>query len=83
MEALRTALGYILVPLQLLIALGLLALVMSQTTKSEGLTGTIGGKAESAFRGKPGAGERLQSITKIVAIAFLVTSALLVYIHPG
>jgi preprotein translocase subunit SecG len=67
--------------IQLVAALGLLGVVMSQATKSEGLTGTIGGKAESAFRGKPGGEDRLHSITKWTAIAFIVSSAILGYIH--
>ena len=62
--------------IQLGFALILLILVMSQATKSEGLTGTIGGKTESAFRGKPGAGEKIQQYTKYAAIGFLVISAL-------
>lgn len=81
MDALLIIVKYILTPIQFIAALGLLALVMSQTTKSEGLTGTIGGKAESAFRGKPGAEDRLKSITKIAAIAFLVSSAIVGYVN--
>ena len=48
MEVLKT----LIMALQILVCLGLLAIVMSQSTKSEGLTGTIGGKSESVFRGK-------------------------------
>jgi preprotein translocase subunit SecG len=64
----------ILMILQMLVAATLLFLVMSQATKSEGLSGTIGGKSESAFRGKPGAEEKLADYTKWAAIAFLVVS---------
>ncbi|MGQ9580155.1 MAG: preprotein translocase subunit SecG [Armatimonadota bacterium] len=63
------------VALQMISAVALIAIVMSQATKSEGLTGTIGGKAESAFQGKPGFEERLSEITKWAAITFLVMSA--------
>jgi len=69
----------ILTTIQLLSALTLIGLVMSQTTKSEGLTGTIGGKMSSSFRGKPGIDEKLAGLTRWSAIAFMVTSAL-VYI---
>lgn len=68
-----------LMGIQLLSALILIALVMSQTTKSEGLTGTIGGKMSSSFRGKPGVDEKLAGLTRWSAIAFMVTS-LLVYV---
>ncbi len=65
--------------LQLISAVALIAIVMSQATKSEGLTGTIGGKAESAFQGKRGLEERLDEITKWSAITFMAMSALVAY----
>ena len=68
------------VALQMLSAVALIAIVMSQATKSEGLTGTIGGKAESAFQGKPGIEERLGEITKWSAITFMVMSAIVAYL---
>ena len=66
--------------LQLVSAVALIAIVMSQATKSEGLTGTIGGKAESAFQGKPGMEEKLGEITKCAAITFMVMSAVVSYV---
>lgn len=66
--------------LQVISALALIGIVMSQATKSEGLSGTIGGKAESAFQGKPGFEQRLQEITKWAAISFMVVSAIVSYI---
>lgn len=68
------------VVLQIISALVLIGIVMSQATKSEGLTGTIGGKAESAFQGKPGIEERLSEITKWAAITFMVMSAVVAYL---
>lgn len=64
-------------------AVGLIVLVMSQTTKSEGLSGTIGGKASSTFRGKPGLDDKLANLTKWCAIAFMVASALVYYAASG
>ncbi|MCL5104432.1 MAG: preprotein translocase subunit SecG [Armatimonadetes bacterium] len=66
--------------LQMVSAVALIGIVMSQATKSEGLQGTIGGKAESAFQGKPGIEERLGEITKWAAITFMVMSALVAYV---
>lgn len=66
--------------LQMISALALIAIVMSQATKSEGLSGTIGGKSESAFHGKPGFEDKLNEITKWSAISFLVLSAIVSYI---
>lgn len=62
---------------QMVVAVVLLFFVMSQATKSEGLSGTIGGKSESAFRGKPGAEDRWQEFTKWSAIAFFAVSVAL------
>ncbi|HUV04258.1 MAG TPA: preprotein translocase subunit SecG [Armatimonadota bacterium] len=69
----------LLTGIHLLSSVILIVLVMSQTTKSEGLTGTIGGKMSSSFRGKPGMDEKLAGLTRWCAIAFMVTGAL-VYI---
>ena len=68
--------------LQIISALALIGIVMSQATKSEGLSGTIGGKAESAFQGKPGFEDKLSEITKWAAVFLLVTSALVAYVVP-
>ena len=65
--------------LQMISAVALIGIVMSQASKSEGLTGTIGGKSESAFQGKPGIDERLGEITKWSAITFMVMSAIVAY----
>ena len=65
--------------LQMVSAVALIAIVMSQATKSEGLTGTIGGKAESAFQGKAGFEDKLSEVTKWAAISFMVVSAIVAY----
>jgi preprotein translocase subunit SecG len=66
--------------LQMISAIALIAIIMSQATKSEGLSGTIGGKSESAFQGKPGFEDRLGEITKWAAVFFMVTSAMVAYV---
>lgn len=60
--------------IQIISAIILITLVMLQTTKSEGLTGTIGGKMSSTFRGKHGMDEKLAGLTKWSAIMFMVAS---------
>lgn len=67
------------IALQLISAIALITIIMSQATKSEGLSGTIGGKSESAFQGKPGFEDRLSEITKWAAIFFMVTSGIVTY----
>jgi len=73
-------LKYVFISLQVLSAAVLIFFVMSQATKSEGLSGTIGGKAESAFRGKPGFEDKLEEYTKWSAISFMVLSAITSFI---
>ncbi len=66
----------ILLVLQGLISLALILIVMSQTTKNEGLTGTIGGNVSANFKGKPGFEEMLQTYTRYLGIAWFAISIL-------
>lgn len=56
----------------------LIFLMAVQTTKSEGLGGTIGGKTETSFS-KPGIEEKIDEITKWSAIVFLALSFIVAY----
>jgi len=67
--------------LQFLVALGLIVIVALQTTKSEGLAGTLGGKASVSFQGRPGMEEQLQQWTTNLAVAFLVLSFVVSLFH--
>ena len=58
-------------------AVALVALLALQTTKQEGLTGSIGGRVESAYRGRLGADEQLKRATGFVAVTFVVTAFIL------
>jgi protein translocase SecG subunit len=51
-------------------------LLAVQTTKQEGLSGTIGGRVESAY-GRMGAEEQLKRITGFTAVVFVVTGFIL------
>jgi protein translocase SecG subunit len=53
-------------------AISLIVLLALQTTKQEGLTGSIGGRVESAYRGRLGAEEQLKRVTGFVAVCFVV-----------
>ena len=61
----------------LIAAVGLVFLLAIQTTKQEGLTGSIGGRVESAYRGRLGAEEQLKRITGAVAVVFVVSAFIL------
>ncbi|MBV8531187.1 MAG: preprotein translocase subunit SecG [Candidatus Eremiobacteraeota bacterium] len=53
-------------------AISLIVLLAFQTTKQEGLTGSIGGRVESAYRGRLGAEEQLKRATGAAAVCFVI-----------
>jgi len=55
-------------------AVALIGLMAVQTTKNEGLSGSIGGRAESAYRGRLGFEQQLSRLTSGIAIAFVFLS---------
>ncbi len=57
-------------------ALALIILLALQTTKQEGLSGTLGGRVESAY-GRPGAEEQIKRVTGVAAVAFVVIGTIL------
>ena len=61
----------------LIAAIGLIVLLAIQTTKQEGLSGSIGGRVESAYKGRPGAEEQLKRLTGFVAGVFVVAFVVL------
>lgn len=56
----------------MVLAVALVALMSVQTTKTEGLSGSIGGRAESAYHGRIGLDQQLTRLTNVVAIGFVV-----------
>lgn len=67
--------------LHLLIAVGLIATVLLQSGKSAGISGAIGGGAEAIFGKKKGIDELLGRITTWLAVAFMITSLTLAFLH--
>ena len=61
----------------LICAVSLVFLLAIQTTKQEGLSGTIGGRVESAYRGRLGMEENLKRLTGFVAVVFVITATIL------
>jgi protein translocase SecG subunit len=59
-----------------LVSLLLIGLVMSQTSKSEGL-GVVSGSSSPSLRGRAGMEEKLDEYTRYTAIVFLILSVLL------
>lgn len=69
-------LTHTLAALFILSAIALIALLAAQTTKQEGLSGSIGGAVQSAY-GRPGAEEQLKRITGVMAVGFVVIGTIL------
>ena len=57
-------------------ALSLIGLLAVQTTKQEGLSGTIGGRVDSTYRGRLGFEGQIARVTGVVAITFVVIATL-------
>lgn len=57
-------------------AISLVVLLAVQTTKQEGLSGTIGGRVESTYS-RMGADEQLKRLTGFTAVVFVVTAFVL------
>jgi len=67
--------------IHIIVSLGLIAGVLLQSGKSAGLSGEIGGGAEAVFGSKKkGLDEKLERLTMIAAVVFMVTSFLLAII---
>ena len=63
--------------LQIIVSLGLIAVILLQSGKSAGLSGTIAGGAEALFGKKKGLDEFLGKIAIGLAVAFFVLTLLL------
>jgi protein translocase SecG subunit len=57
-------------------AVSLIGLLAVQTTKQEGLSGTIGGRVDSSYRGRLGFEGQIARVTGIVAVTFVVVATL-------
>lgn len=61
----------------LVLAVSLVFLLAIQTTKQEGLSGTIGGRVESAYRPRLGFDQQLSRLTSYVAIGMVFFAVVL------
>jgi len=61
------------------LGISLVVIVMMQESKNEGLTGQIGTTVSSSFKGKAGREDRLNEMTRKIAIAFFVVAALVAF----
>jgi protein translocase SecG subunit len=54
---------------------------MFQTTKSEGLSGIIGGASSSSLGGKSGTDRMLESFTRYMAIGWFICTAITTWFY--
>lgn len=64
-----------------LVAVGLIIAVLTRTTKSEGLSGSMMGPSESVFRGKKSAEDSIDIVTNVLAVSWLVLSLIVAYVR--
>ena len=64
-----------------LVSLALILVVTLQSEKGSGLSGAIAGGAQSFFGKKKGAEEKLERLTAILAIGFVITSLVAVLLQ--
>ena len=69
-------LTHTLAGLFMIAAVALIIMLAVQTTKQEGLSGTIGGRVDSAYRGRLGFDGQIARFTGIIAITFVVVATL-------
>jgi protein translocase SecG subunit len=58
-------------------AILLVILLAVQTTRQEGLTGTLGGRVESSYRGRLGMEGQIARFTAFIAIAYVVVATII------
>lgn len=67
--------------IHVIFCIGLISVVLLQSGKSAGLSGTIAGGAETFFGKKKGIDATLSKMTTVFAVMFMVTSIALVLIR--
>ncbi|HHY14303.1 MAG TPA: preprotein translocase subunit SecG [Thermoanaerobacterales bacterium] len=66
--------------IHVIFSLGLIVTVLMQSGKSSGLSGSIGGGAESFFGKAKGMDELLGKLTSVFAVLFIISSVVLALI---
>jgi len=69
---------YLLYAVHALVSILLILLVMGQTARHEGL-GVAGGQSGPSLRGRAGMDEQLANYTKVVAVVWMVLSAMVYF----
>jgi preprotein translocase subunit SecG len=66
--------------IHLIVAVGVIVGVLMQSGKSAGLSGAIDGGASTFFGKGKGLDQKLEKVTTVVAIVFMITSLLLAFL---
>jgi protein translocase, SecG subunit len=63
-----------------IVCVGLVVLVMLQTSKQEGLGGVFGSSMQNLFRGKQSAEQKIAKFTSIIGFIFVILSMVICFI---
>lgn len=66
---------------EVILSVGMILCILFQTTKSEGLSGVIGGASSSSLGGKSSTDRQLESVTKYIAVGWLVATAMTTWFY--
>ena len=66
---------------QVILSVGIILCIAFQTTKSEGLSGVIGGASSSSLSGKTSTDRMLEKLTKYIAIGWFVCTAITTWLY--
>lgn len=66
--------------MEVLLSVAIILFIAFQTTKSEGLSGIIGGASSSSF-GKSGSDRMLEKFTKYVAVGWFICTAVTTWLY--
>ncbi len=67
----------VLMILDVLVCLGLIAVILMQSSKSAGVSGVIGGASEQFFGKKKGLDEFLAKVSTVLAVVFFVLTLII------
>lgn len=73
----------LLTVLYIVVCVALIAAILARTTKSEGLSGSMMGPAETVFRGKKSAEDNVSMLTNALAVTFLLLSVVVSFSFPS
>lgn len=73
----------LLTGIYIVVSVALIGVILSRTTKDEGLSGSMMGPSETIFRGKKSVEDKIDIVTNLLAVAFLILSLVVCFSFPS